>query len=366
MSKIRILFFTNNFKRTGSEVVLFNLISKLDSALFQIGIIVLNEEGELINELPSHITYHHLKTKYTLLNKVQHYFGEDLLFSQLKIIQKENRYSVWYINSLSPAYILKYARNFNLKTICHIHELASNYSYITSEVFELILNSNLIIACSQLVHEEISRVHNGHLEIVNSTIDIDFIDKFNFSSNLTTNNDEIIILCAGSVSYRKGTDIFIQVANKLIDKKIKFIWVGQLSNTGYSSWIEKTHKSITNSNVEFIIPKNQKEYYTLIKRSSVYFSTSREESLGLTMLEAIYLGKPVIALNSGGASLLIDNTNGLLINSSNINSISLKLDDFIQNKLESFNSSLNHSVFDKYNHLREFNNWQNLLKKVAL
>jgi glycosyltransferase involved in cell wall biosynthesis len=84
------------------------------------------------------------------------------------------------------------------------------------------------------------------------------------------------------------------------------------------------------------------------------------------MLEAIYLGKPVIALNSGGASLLIDNTNGLLINSSNINSISLKLDDFIQNKLESFNSSLNHSVFDKYNHLREFNNWQNLLKKVAL
>lgn len=366
MSKIRILFFTNNFKRTGSEVVLFNLISKLDSELFQIGVIVLSEEGELINELPSHISYHHLKTKYNLLNKVQHYFGEDLLLSQLKIIQKENRYSIWYINSLSPAFVLKYARNFNLKTICHIHELASNYSYITSEVFELILNSNLIIACSQLVHEEISRVHNGHLEIVNSTIDIDFIDEFNLSSNPTTNNDDIIILCAGSVSYRKGTDIFIQVANKLIDKKIKFVWVGQFSNSGYSSWIDKTHKSITDSNVEFVIPKNQKEYYTLIKRSSVYFSTSREESLGLTMLEAIYLGIPVIALNSGGASLFVDNTNGLLINSFDINLISFEIDDFAQNRLKHFDSSLNKNVFSNYNHLREFTKWKNLLMKVAL
>lgn len=365
MSKIRILFFSNNFKRTGSEVVLFNLISKLDSALFQIGVIVLSEQGELIDELPSHITLHSLKTKYNLFNKVQHYLGQDLLLSQLKEIQNENKYSVWYINSLSPAHFLKYAQNFNLKTICHVHELASNYSYIASEVFDHILNTDLIIACSQLVFEEISNVYTGQLEIVKSTIDQDFIDNLNLSDTQSINN-EIIILCAGSVSYRKGTDLFIQVAKKLVDRKFKFVWIGQFSNSGYSSWIKNTHKKLTHDNVNFIIPKNQKEYYTLIKNSSVYFSTSREESLGLSMLEAIHLGKPVIALNSGGASLLIDDTNGLLINSFNINSISLKLDNFIQNELESFNSSLNHSVFDNYNHLREFNNWQNLLKKVAL
>jgi glycosyltransferase involved in cell wall biosynthesis len=365
MSKIRILFFTNNLKRTGSEVVLFNLISKLDPVLFQIGIIALSEKGELVNELPSHITYHSLKTEYNLFNKVQHYVGHDLLLSQLKKIQNENKYSVWYINSLSPAHVLKYAQNFKVKTICHIHELASNYSYITSHVFDLILNSNLIIACSKLVHEEISSVYNGHLQIVKSTIDLDFIDKLNLNSTQSINND-IIILCAGTVSYRKGTDLFIQVAKKLIDRKFKFVWIGQFSNTGYSSWIKKTHKKLSHNNVEFIIPKNQKEYYTLIKSSSLYFSTSREESLGLSMLEAIYLGKPVIALNSGGASLIIDDTNGMLINSFNIQSISFEIEDYIQNKLESFDSSLNQRVFDNYNQLVEFNHWQDLLKKVVL
>lgn len=365
MSKIKILFFTNNLKRTGSEVVLFNLISRLDPLLFQIGIIALSEQGELINELPSHITCHQLKIEYNLLNKVQHYFGQDLLLSQLKKIQNENEYTLWYINSLSPAYVLKYAQLFKLKTICHIHELASNYSYITSEVFNLILNSNLIIACSQLVSEEISRVYNGYLEIVKSTIDVDFIDRLNLSGIQSSNND-IIILCAGSVSYRKGTDLFIQVANKFIDEKIKFVWVGNFSNSGYSSWIKNIHKQLPNNNIEFIIPKNQKEYYSLIKSSSLYFSTSREESLGLTMLEAIYLGKPVIALNSGGPSLFINDTNGLLINSFDINTISFILKDFIQNKLESFNSSLNQNVFNSYNQSNEFNNWQDLLKKFVL
>jgi glycosyltransferase involved in cell wall biosynthesis len=365
MSKIRILFFTNNFKRTGSEVVLFNLISRLDSSIFEIGLIVLTEQGELIDELPSHITYHQLNTRYNLLDKVQHYFGKDILLSQLKKIQNKYKYSLWYINSLSPAYILKYAQAFNLKTICHIHELSSNYSYISNKEFDYILNSNLIIACSQLVFEEISKVYNGPLEIVKSTIDLDFIDELNLN-DIPSTSKNVIILCAGSVSFRKGTDIFIQVANKFADKNFKFVWVGQFSNTGYSSWIYKSNKTSVHNNVEFIIPQSQKDYYTLIKKSSLYFSTSREESLGLSMLEALYLGKPVIALNSGGPSLFINETNGLLINSTDINSISSALNNFIENKLDSFDASMNHKVFNNYNQLTEFKNWQSLLKKAAL
>ena len=84
------------------------------------------------------------------------------------------------------------------------------------------------------------------------------------------------------------------------------------------------------------------------------------------MLEALYLGKPVIALNSGGPSLFINETNGLLINSIDINSISSALNNFIENKLDSFDASMNHKVFNNYNQLTEFKNWQSLLKKAAL
>jgi glycosyltransferase involved in cell wall biosynthesis len=85
-------------------------------------------------------------------------------------------------------------------------------------------------------------------------------------------------------------------------------------------------------------------YKALYSGLSLYFSTSREESLGLSMLEALYLGKPVIALNSGGPSLFINETNGLLINSTDINSISSALNNFIENKFHHSDPKKAHNV----------------------
>jgi hypothetical protein len=114
MSKIKILFFTNNLNRTGAEVVLFNLICRLDPIQFQIGIVVVGELGQLISELPKHIDHYQLKVKYNLFEKVQHYFGRDLLSDQLSEIQDKGQYSIWYVNSLSPTFVLKYAKPFIL------------------------------------------------------------------------------------------------------------------------------------------------------------------------------------------------------------------------------------------------------------
>ena len=363
MSKIKILFFTNNLNRTGAEVVLFNLICRLDPNQFQIGLVVTTELGQLISELPKHINHYQLKVKYNLIDKVQHYFGQDLLSRQLSEIQEKGQYSIWYVNSLSPTFVLKYAKPYTVTTVCHIHELSSNYSYLSDDDFINVLQSDVVISCSQLVYDQISKGYDGRIEIVNSAIDTEYIDGLNL--NRKNKRQEIRVVCSGSISDRKGTDLFIEVAKQFKEKNFEFIWLGHYSKNGYSVWIKQILEKSGLSNVEFITPTTQFQYYTEINNADVYFSSSREESLGLAMMEALYLGIPVIALNSGGPSLFINESNGLIINSLDVNVISSSIDHYIEEKIntETRESLINFPL--KFNLSNEFNRWEVLLKSIA-
>jgi glycosyltransferase involved in cell wall biosynthesis len=364
MSKVKILFFSNNFNRTGAEVVLFNLICRLDPTLYQVGLIVTSESGQLINELPKHIDCFQLKVKYSIVDKVLHYFGKDLLSKQLSKIQKKGQYSIWYVNSLSPSFVLKYARSFNVKTVCHVHELSSNYSYLSDNDFNNVLKSDLIISCSQLVYEQIIKSYDGRIETINSAIDTNYIAGLNLKRK---NESKVItIVCSGSISDRKGTDLFIEVAQRLNNKNYKFVWLGQFSKSGYSLWIKQNLAKLRLSNIEFISPTSQLEYYSEINNADLYFSSSREESLGLAMMEALYLGLPVVALNSGGPSLFINESNGFLINSFDAKVISSSINHFIEVKINNYSREVLQNIPIKFNLNNEFIRWEGLLKQIAL
>ena len=51
----------------------------------------------------------------------------------------------------------------------------------------------------------------------------------NFYNNL--NDNEILIMGAGQIQPRKGVDLFVLVASKIIEfsknKKLKFVWIGE-------------------------------------------------------------------------------------------------------------------------------------------
>lgn len=365
MSKIKILFFTHNLNRTGAEVVLYQLAVRLNPDRFDIGILLLGESGDLIPELPAHIRVFKLHTTYQLTDKIRHYLGEDLLFKQIQSIQKNHGYSIWYINTIRPAHLLKYAPRFKVKTISHIHELASNYSNLSSQVFADILKSDSIIACSDLVLKEISLAYDGDVITINSAIDKSYINSFNIQKESKVVK-RVTIVCAGSISDRKGTDIFLEVAQQLKNSKYDFVWLGQFADTGFSNWIKKTHRKLNLSHVTFISPRSQHEYYSLLGQADLYFSTSREESLGLAMMEAIYLGKPVIALNSGGSNLIITESNGFVIDSFDGVKIAEVLRDFVEVKLSDFKDKVSVEILDNFDLESEFIRWENLLKKIAL
>jgi glycosyltransferase involved in cell wall biosynthesis len=242
--------------------------------------------------------------------------------------------------------------------------LSSNYAYLSDNDFKYVLKSDVIISCSQLVHEQIKKSYDGRLETINSAIDTEYIAGLKLKRK--NKGKEIIVVCSGSISDRKGTDLFIEVALRLKNNNYKFVWLGQFSKSGYSLWIKQILVKLRLSNIEFISPTSQYHYYTEINNADLYFSSSKEESLGLAMMEALYLGLPVVALNSGGPSLFIDESNGLLINSFDENVISSSIEQFIEIELQNFTREALLNIPLKFNLNNEFNRWEGLLKQIAL
>jgi glycosyltransferase involved in cell wall biosynthesis len=83
-------------------------------------------------------------------------------------------------------------------------------------------------------------------------------------------------------------------------------------------------------------------------------------------MEAIHLGKPVVALHSGGSSLLVDESNGSIIHSFDADRIAHGLNDFIETKLSHIKNNVSTSVLDRFDLQAEFIRWESLLTKIAL
>lgn len=116
----------------------------------------------------------------------------------------------------------------------------------------------------------------------------------------------------GRLDENKGFDDLIRAVADLDDSDIKLIIAG----TGPEA--NRLNKLIAELNladrVELVGQKTQPEIIQLIKKSLAVINCSHvHETFGLTILEALALGKPVVASRVGAtAELIVHNQNGLL------------------------------------------------------
>jgi glycosyltransferase involved in cell wall biosynthesis len=80
------------------------------------------------------------------------------------------------------------------------------------------------------------------------------------------------------------------------------------------------------NNVNFVGKINDGKLMEEYSKSSIYISPSYEESQGITIIEAMSMGIPVIATRSGGSeSIIKNNVNGLLVEKGNIDELAFKI-----------------------------------------
>lgn len=145
--------------------------------------------------------------------------------------------------------------------------------------------------------------------------------------------DENIILYPATLILRKNQHGFLKAVSKikkeLNDYKIVFTASGDID---YISNLNRFAKS-NNLNVEFLGKVPYKKMLELYSKASIVALTSFQETLPMSVLEAMASGTPVLASNVGGLKYLIkDNENGLLVNPYNTDIIAEKILILIQDE----------------------------------
>ena len=187
--------------------------------------------------------------------------------------------------------------------------------YIESYVLERAKN---IVCVSSYVAKEIQR----DATIISNPIDPKFF-------NIINKPIKTRLLYVGGIEERKGLDVLIQ-SLFIVKKQIPDIMlhiVGPIRNINYyKTVIDIIYDLKLIYNVDF---KGKISDFDLTKEYSnalIYISPSFEESEGITILEAMATGTPVIATRSGGSeSIIKDGFDGMLVEKGDVCKLAVKI-----------------------------------------
>ena len=169
----------------------------------------------------------------------------------------------------------------------------------------------------------------GKIKIVENYTDKDLITEQSKEFSITETTKTILCSC-GRFSPVKGFDMAVKSAKILKDKNIDFIWYFVGDGPERSNLECQIKESGLEDNI--IITGMQKNPYPYMAGCDIYIQPSYEESLGLTMLEAHRLNKPIVTTATVGGCKLVETDKNGIVCEINPEAIAESIAELINNK----------------------------------
>jgi glycogen(starch) synthase len=139
---------------------------------------------------------------------------------------------------------------------------------------------------------------------------------------------EPIVLYTGRLAPVKGIDMLLEAAKRVHDRNpaVTFVLAGpwQMPHPPQTYGLQQNCKSV--NGVQWVGPREQSELIDWYKRASLFVMPSYYESFGISVVEAMAFGLPVVCTRAGGIPETVDDgVTGLLVEPGN----SLQLADTI-------------------------------------
>ncbi len=327
---MRILFISHNATRSGAPILLLSLIEYLKRTRSLEILIVLGESGELEKEFQkfgkTYIISKNNKWKNPIFSKIYKKLIDPCHLFFIKHRLNTKKIDLIYANTFSVGFILKFINPKGIRVITHVHEMVYTIRSFGDENNDAIKKyTHEYIAVSEAVKNGL--VNTFDIEDVKINTVYGFLPKvaLKFNKELSSQlrkllnipNEAFIIGGSGNASWGKGTDLFVQLAFKLIKKNpnFYFVWVG--ANTG---WLEEFYNQlhydmdkleISNKLIFTGSVTNPYDYYNIF---DAFALTSREDSFPLVCLENAAFGNPILCFDkAGGIKEFIYDNNGIVV-----------------------------------------------------
>jgi glycosyltransferase involved in cell wall biosynthesis len=265
-------------------------------------------------------------------------FLEDRHHQKLMLRFKASGINLVYSNTITNGDILKTLAPLECPVITHVHELEGWIQEIGLEnLLEVKKYTSRFIAASQAAKRNLVEKHaipSEKIDVVHSFIPIPKIEPradavIGIREKLHIPPDAFVVLGSGYETWRKGKDLFIQLAARvgkhLNGREVHFLWVG--------GWQQPQHER----NIFYDIERlgligrihftgevtNPLDYFFC---GDVFSLVSREDTFPLVCLEAASLGIPILCFDkAGGIPEFVDDDAGFVLPFLNIDEMAGKI-----------------------------------------
>lgn len=253
-------------------------------------------------------------------------------FQQKKITTEINRLLDSELKNFSPdALIVHFPSHFygivnklnvNCKKIATFHITDINTTKANINIRNEISNTyDKLLARSHSIAREMKKIGLAADGIANSGIDKNMILSTNDIIDKKFKNKKIKLLYAGSFIERKNVDkIILALANKNISFEYECHIIGEGKNK--KEYEKLVKEKGLEKKIIFEGKLSREKVFEFMKESDVFITISKNETLGLTYLEAMSQGCITIgSRNEGIDGIIIDGNNGYLIDAGDSNAL---------------------------------------------
>jgi glycosyltransferase involved in cell wall biosynthesis len=351
-AKSTVLFVGHDGSRTGAPIFLLRFLTWLKSNREVTFRVLLGRPGELLRDfealsavncfVPEAGALYQALRRLRLTNREYSERTRSIHEASLRSNLGQGNIGLVYANSIVDGHIVDFLSFLSCPVVCHVHELEPTIRHFGTASVQLIKQHRpTYIAASQAVKDNLSKNHaisESEIQVVHEFIPAP--EGLHIGGGAVRSEvrhemgipDDAKLICAcGSIEGRKGPDLFLQTAERVLSKgdKPHFIWVGGLSKFV----VEQKRREVASlpslrGLVHFIGPRPEVGRY--YDAADVFFLSSREDPFPIVMLEAALHGKPIVCFgDSGGAPEFVEGDAGFVVPGFNTELAAQKLADLL-------------------------------------
>ncbi|MFW5891176.1 MAG: glycosyltransferase family 4 protein, partial [bacterium] len=309
----------------GAEKYIWDFAKILSEIGYEVHLLTPSTDKNIPNV--ENVYFHFIPAKLTHWGKRFSYLSKG--FSTYKNLIKDYSFDLIIDNASPIPFYPIYSIKSNVEIVTIVHAifdtnvfkfkdgfLTKIATYFAEKTLKF-LNNKEYITVSNSTKEELSKlIKNKKIKIVENSFNP---DVFNYEFN----DDGDFLLCLTRLSNRKGVKYLLYAWKELdIDYKLKIAGKGPQMEK-----LKKIKNNLDLNDVEFLGYVSKKDKLNLLNNAKLYILPTLGEGFGISNLEAMAAGTPVISTNTWGVKDYInDGENGFLAEPENANSLAGKIE----------------------------------------